>query len=192
MKLNDKIVELSIDEITLCEGSHNIDSVVGMIKESLLEFGVQQPIVVDRNKNIVAGNAIYRAAKDLGFTSIPCVIVDNLTEDEIAQYRIADNKTSEFAKWNEQKLKKELSYMQDSSRIQFCFDENLSAMFVGCPTADVKVKKDNDEQNHELKQKKDAAFRETLNNIEHTMEAKTKQYIEYTCSDCGKKVTIKL
>lgn len=125
---------------------------------------------------------------------MPCIILGNLTEEEIAEYRIADNKTSEFARWNEKKLQKELSYLQTPTKLQFCFDENLSAMFgddsyvpkISKPSSSVQAKEPllNEQQKAEK-------FKEQLKEVDKTLEAKTKEYIEYECSNCHKKVVIK-
>ena len=57
---------------------------------------------------IVAGHTRLLAAKKLGIESVPCVIADDLTPAQIKAYRIADNKTAEFAEWDDELLKIEL------------------------------------------------------------------------------------
>lgn len=193
-ELNNDIIEVKVSEITPYNGSHNTDAAIDMLRESLRQFGFQQPIILDNNKTIVAGNGVYKAALLEGFEYVPCIILDNLTEEEIAEYRIADNKTSEFARWNEKKLQKELSYLQSPTKLQFCFDENLSAMF--CDDSYIpKPQKINNSQpvketllNEEQKAEK---FKEQLKAVDKNLEAKTKEYIEYECSNCHKKVVIK-
>ena len=193
-ELNNDIIEVKVSEITPYNGSHNTDAAIDMLRESLRQFGFQQPIILDNNKTIVAGNGVYKAALLEGFEYVPCIILDNLTEEEIAEYRIADNKTSEFARWNEKKLQKELSYLQSPTKLQFCFDENLSAMF--CDDSYIpKHQKINNSQpvketllNEEQKAEK---FKEQLKAVDKNLEAKTKEYIEYVCSNCHKRVVIK-
>lgn len=194
--IQDKVVEISVSEITPYKGSHNTDAVIGMLRESIKQFGIQQPIILDENKVIVAGNGVFKAALQEGYKKIPCVILSNLTKDEIAEYRIADNKTSEFARWNEKKLKKELSYLQEPSSLQFCFDENIKAMLGIDNSIIPKIEK----KQEEVKAKetvvlnevqKQQQFKEQLKHIDKELEAKPREYIEYVCSNCHKKVIIK-
>ena len=194
--MHDKVVEISVSEITPYEGSHNTDAVIGMLRESVRQFGIQQPIILDENKVIVAGNGVYKAAVQEGYEKIPCVILSNLTKDEIAEYRIADNKTSEFARWNEKKLKKELSYLQEPSSLQFCFDENIKVMLGMDNTIIPKFEKK--EEHAKPKEtvvlnevQKQQQFKEQLKQIDKELEAKPREYIEYECSNCHKKVVIK-
>jgi hypothetical protein len=194
--IHDKVVEISVSEITPYEGSHNTDSVIGMLRESVRQFGIQQPIILDENKVIVAGNGVYKAAVQEGYEKLPCVILSNLTKDEIAEYRIADNKTSEFARWNEKKLKKELSYLQEPSSLQFCFDENIKAMLgMDNPIIPKFEKKEEQAKPKETvvlnEVQKQQQFKEQLKQIDKELEAKPREYIEYVCSNCHKKVVIK-
>lgn len=196
-ELKDNVVEISVSEIKPYEGSHNTDAVIEMLRESIKQFGIQQPIILDSNNVIVAGNGVYRAAVLEGYEKLPCVVLDNLTEDEITEYRIADNKTSEFARWNEKKLRKELSYLQSPDSLQFCFDENIKAM-LGMdnpiiPKTEKKVSEQSSKQTVVLNEEQKAQqFKEQLKQVDKELEAKPREYIEYTCSKCGKKVTIKV
>ena len=129
IKINDKVIELPIDSIVPHDGSHKTDeTAVQAIMQSIKDFGITQPISVDKNNVIVTGNGVYKAAKALGMDKVPCIRVDYLTDEQIKQYRIADDKTSEFATWNEKKLRKELSYLGDPNSIQFAFDESIAGM----------------------------------------------------------------
>lgn len=83
------------------------DEAVAAVKESLERFGWQQPIVVDKDGVIVVGHTRYRAATELGMGSVPVVVMEG-TLDDINAYRIADNRTSEFAQWDDSKLAVEL------------------------------------------------------------------------------------
>lgn len=195
-EFKDKVVEVSVSEIKPYEGSHNTDAVVEMLRESIRQFGIQQPIILDGSNVIVAGNGVYRAAVLEGYGKLPCVILDNLTEDEIAEYRIADNKTSEFARWNEKKLRKELSYLQSPDSLQFCFDENIKAMLGMDNPIIPKIEKKAPEQPSKQtvllnEEQKAQQFKEQLKQVDRELEAKPREYIEYVCSHCGKKVVIK-
>lgn len=65
------------------------------IANSLREFGWKQPIVIDRDNVIIAGHGRLLAAKSLGWITAPCIYADDLTEDQVKAFRLADNKTAE-------------------------------------------------------------------------------------------------
>jgi len=70
------------------------------VAESIREFGFRVPIIIDGDGTIVAGHTRYEAAKLLGLEQVPCVTTQDLTPEKIKAFRIIDNKTSEFAKWD--------------------------------------------------------------------------------------------
>ena len=76
------------------------DEAVSAVAASIRQFGFLVPLVIDRNHEIVAGHTRYRAAKQLGMKEVPCVIADELTEDQIKAFRLADNKVGELASWD--------------------------------------------------------------------------------------------
>ena len=73
------------------------DNAVKAVANSIKKFGFNTPLVIDKNNVIVCGHTRLKAAKKLEFESVPCVIVDDLTPEEIKAYRLADNKTAELA-----------------------------------------------------------------------------------------------
>lgn len=85
------------------------DQSVEAVANSIREFGWQQPIVVDKNGEIICGHTRYKAAKKLGAVEVPCVIADNLSDEQIKAYRLADNKVSENAEWDLPLLSGELA-----------------------------------------------------------------------------------
>lgn len=84
------------------------DEAVQYVAESIREFGFKVPIVIDSKGVIVAGHTRYKAAKELDIEKVPCIIADDLTEEQIKAFRLADNKVSEFAKWDNSLLEAEL------------------------------------------------------------------------------------
>ena len=74
------------------------DVAVEKVKESIKEYGYVSPIIVDSNLVIVAGHTRYRALKELGYEEIDVVIAD-LPEKKAKEFRIIDNRTSEYATW---------------------------------------------------------------------------------------------
>jgi len=82
---------------------------VDMVMESIKEFGFKNPIIIDKNNVIVAGHTRLLAAKKLNFTVVPTIKAKDLTDKQIKAFRIADNRTAEFAEWDEELLRAELS-----------------------------------------------------------------------------------
>ena len=98
-----KIKNLPITELKPYENNPRInDAAVPAVAESIKQFGFKQPIVIDKNNVIVCGHTRYKAAIKLGLKTVPCVIADDLTDEQIKAYRLADNKVSELASgiWN--------------------------------------------------------------------------------------------
>lgn len=87
----------------------NNDLAVEKVKYSIERFGFLFPVVVDMNYTIVAGHTRVRACREMGIQSVPCIIADELTEDQINLFRLVDNKTSEYSDWDFEKLKNELA-----------------------------------------------------------------------------------
>ncbi len=85
------------------------DEAVAGVAASIKRFGFLIPMVIDRNNEIICGHTRYKAAKQLGLTEVPCVIADELTEEEIRAFRLADNKVSEKATWDMDLLPVELA-----------------------------------------------------------------------------------
>jgi len=91
---------------------HISDDGLAKIAASLREFGWRQPIVVDRHGVVVVGHMRLRAAKLLGMAEVPVHVAENLTEAQIASYRLADNRTGEEATWVQHLLVDELQLLK--------------------------------------------------------------------------------
>ena len=98
------------------------DEAVDAVAASIREFGWQQPIVVDKDGVIIAGHTRYKAAKKLKCDTVPVVVADDLTEDQVKAYRLADNKTGELAEWDFSALEEELAGIAEIDMSQFGFD----------------------------------------------------------------------
>ena len=85
------------------------DEAMKNVAASIRQFGFLVPLVIDRNYEIVAGHTRYKAAQSLGMKEVPCVIADELTEDQIKAFRLADNKVGEIAQWDMDLLPLELA-----------------------------------------------------------------------------------
>ena len=88
------------------------EQAIQKVAMSLKEYGFRQPIVVDKNMVIVAGHTRYRASKKLGLKQVPISVIDNLSEEQINAYRIADNRTAEESEWDNELLKMEIKDLE--------------------------------------------------------------------------------
>ena len=76
------------------------DEAVKYVAKSIKNYGFKQPIVVDKDLVIVAGHTRWKAAKQLKMKTVPVIIATDLTDEKIAEYRIADNSTAAVAEWD--------------------------------------------------------------------------------------------
>ena len=118
-----KIEYLKTDElIPYANNPRNNDEAVDYVANSIKEFGFKVPCVIDNEKNVVCGHTRLKAAKKLGIKEVPCIIADDLTEEQIDAFRLADNKTSEAATWDFEKLEIELESISGIDMSEFGFD----------------------------------------------------------------------
>ncbi len=99
------------------------DKGVDAVANSIKAYGFKVPIVIDKNNVIVTGHTRLKAAKKLGLEEVPCIVADDLTDEQIRQFRIVDNKTAELSDWNFDLLREELLAMDDVDMVQFGFDD---------------------------------------------------------------------
>ncbi len=111
------------------------------LRSSLREFGFINPVIIDRDFNVIAGHGRIAAAKEEGITEVPCVFVDYLTEAQKKAYILADNRMALDAGWDEELLRIEIESLQgadfDVSLTGFGEDE-IADLFSGDGEKDVK------------------------------------------------------
>lgn len=100
------------------------DGAVEYVANSIREFGFKVPIIIDTNNEIIAGHTRLKAAQQIGLTEVPVIIADDLTEEQIKAFRLADNKVAEFAEWDFSLLDSELLDL-DCDMTQFGFLDDL-------------------------------------------------------------------
>lgn len=98
------------------------DEAAEMVANSIREFGFKVPIVIDRNYVVVCGHTRLKAAKKLNIREVPCIMADDLTDEQIKAFRLADNKVSESAEWDFDLLDEELDDLFDFDMGQFGFE----------------------------------------------------------------------
>lgn len=117
-----KIVEKKIDQLKEYDNNpRNNDNAVAAVAASIKEFGFKVPIVIDAAGVIIAGHTRLKAAKSLGLQTVPCIVADDLTDEQIRAFRLADNKTGELAGWDFEKLEAELAELSAMDMSAFGF-----------------------------------------------------------------------
>ena len=123
-----QIHDISISQLREYENNpRNNDNAVDAVAESIRKFGFKVPVVVDSDNVIVCGHTRVKAARKLGMETVPCIIADDLTPEQIKAFRLADNKTGELAGWDFAKLEEELAELDgfDMSAFGFVQNENV-------------------------------------------------------------------
>lgn len=117
------IIDKPIEELRPYRKNPRInDDAVKYVAESIRRFGFKVPVVIDSSNVIVAGHTRLKAAKQLGMDTIPCVVADDLSPEEIRAFRLADNKVAEKSKWDADLLTEELEGITDIDMSAFDFD----------------------------------------------------------------------
>lgn len=117
-----EIINKKIEDLKPYENNPRFnDDAVEYVANSIKEFGFKVPIVIDKDGVIVAGHTRYKASLELGLDEVPCIVADDLTEEQIKAFRLVDNKVSEKAQWNFDFLEEELKDL-DMDMSEFGFE----------------------------------------------------------------------
>ena len=81
---------------------------IRQIANSIEAFGFIVPILIDRDGNVIAGHGRLLAAKELGWSEVPTLRLDHLTPAQVRAFRIADNRLTEIAVWDDRLLAEQL------------------------------------------------------------------------------------
>ena len=120
-----EIIYKNINELIPYDNNPRInDEAVEYVKNSIKEFGFKVPIVIDKDNVIIAGHTRIKASKELGIKDIPCIIADDLTEEQVKAFRLADNKVAEKSQWDFSKLDEELDSILDIDMSMFDFNQS--------------------------------------------------------------------
>ena len=118
-----QIIYKNISELNPYENNPRFnDEAVEYVANSIKQFGFKVPIIIDSSNIIVAGHTRLKAAKQLGMDKVPCIVADDLTEEQIRAFRLVDNKVSELADWDYEKLEEELANINSIDMNIFDFD----------------------------------------------------------------------
>ena len=110
------------DVVPYDKNPRNNDGAVESTANSIKEFGWQQPIVVDKNNIVIVGHTRLKAAEKLKLETVPVLVADNLSEEQVKAYRLADNKTGELADWDMALLNEELESIAELDMDDFGFE----------------------------------------------------------------------
>lgn len=105
---------------------------INKLRASIREFGFVNPVIIDREYNVIAGHGRLAAAREEGITEVPCVFVDHLTEAQKKAYILADNRMALDAGWDEDLLRVELEALEEMGYdlgLTGFDDKELAALF---------------------------------------------------------------
>ena len=125
---------------------------IALLRSSLREFGFVNPVLIDKDRNIIAGHGRVLAAKAEGIDEVPCVLVEHLTDAQRRAYILADNRLAELSGWDEEMRAAELGDIRDAG---------LDLDITGFNEADLEMEPPTDA---------DRAFAEGMRNAEHAAE----------------------
>lgn len=141
-----QVLNIDIDKIKPYEKNpRKNDEAVENVMNSIKEFGFKVPIVIDKNNVIVAGHTRYKASKKLKLKEVPCIIADDLTDEQIKAFRLADNKVSEKAEWDFDLLMQELDDIKTIDMNDFGFLDNNESYLDDLFDEELGAKKDKNE-----------------------------------------------
>ncbi len=117
-----KIIQKKTSDLIPYENNprHN-ETAVEYVANSIKEFGFKNPIIIDKDNVIVAGHTRLLAAKELGLEEVPCIMADDLTDEQVKAFRLADNKTAEIASWDFELMDAEIDDILDIDMTEFGF-----------------------------------------------------------------------
>lgn len=116
------VIEIAVDKLVPYEKNpRRNDKAVKYVAKSIETFGFKVPLVIDKNNVVVCGHTRLKAAKKLGLEKVPCIIADDLTDEQIKAFRLADNKVSEQAEWDWDLVDLEIEGILDLDMSDFGF-----------------------------------------------------------------------
>ena len=119
-----EIIYRNIKEIKPYENNPRVnDYSVDAVAASIEEFGFTTPIVIDKNDVVICGHTRLKAAEQLMLEKVPCVKAEELSDEQVKAFRLADNKVAEKSKWDNAKLNEEIESIADIDMSEFGFAE---------------------------------------------------------------------
>ena len=121
-----KIQMMDIDSIHPYENNpRKNEKAVDAVANSIKQFGFKNPIIVDKDNVIISGHTRRLASIALGLRKVPVIVGDDLTEEQVKAFRLADNRVAELAVWDEDLLKQEMAKVLDMDLTDFGFKQDV-------------------------------------------------------------------
>ena len=118
-----EIIYKNVDDlIPYVKNPRKNSKAVSYVANSIKEFGFKVPIVIDSNNVVVCGHTRLMASRQLGIKNVPCIVADDLTDEQIKAFRLADNKVSEKAEWDFELLNEEMDDIFSFNMEDFGFE----------------------------------------------------------------------
>lgn len=96
-----EVINIDVNKLTPYENNpRNNTEAIQYVANSIKEFGFKVPLVIDSDNVVICGHTRLLAAKQLGIKEVPCIVADDLTDEQIKAFRLADNKVGEIATWD--------------------------------------------------------------------------------------------
>lgn len=169
IKVYDQIVYRRIEDLIPYDNNARInDRAVGALEKMIPVAGFNVPIVITKDNVIIKGHSRYEALKKLGYEAVPCIVSDDSEQDAMEE-RLVDNKTSEQATWDGEKLNQELRECTI----------NLRDMNIDVPMVRIGVEEIRDVTKGDI----DSAKVNLAKKVETTQERQ--RLIEVHCEACG-------
>lgn len=141
-----EIVDIAVNNLVPYDKNpRRNDEAAVKVAESIKQFGFKIPLVVDRNNVVVCGHTRLKAAKKLKLKTVPCILADDLSEDQIKAFRLVDNRTAEIAEWDFALLEEELADVQ-LDMTAFDFDDLLAEEEAGSENGQAPVGAEREEE----------------------------------------------
>ena len=96
-----EVININVNQLPPYENNpRNNNKAIQYVANSIKEFGFKVPLVIDKDNVVICGHTRLLAAKQLGMEEVPCTVADDLTDEQIKAFRLADNKVAEIATWD--------------------------------------------------------------------------------------------
>jgi len=149
-----KIEQIAVAELIPYANNQRVhtEDQVHKIADSIKQFGFLTPCIVDKNNVLVTGHGRVQAADSIGMLEVPCIRADNLSEEQVKAFRIADNRLQDLSYFDESKV---VSELQDLMDVEFPIWLTGFDDFNGMEIADFDVDEETEEQDKRVLPKMD-------------------------------------
>lgn len=139
VKLRKDIKLIAIDKLLEYEKNNKVhtEEQISLLVQIIDKFGFTTPLLIDKKKNIIAGHGRKKAAERLGMKELPCLIINDLSDNEIRALRIADNRVAELAETHLEYLEEEWTFLkEDNSGLEYLtgYEEKDLISYIEEPT----------------------------------------------------------